>query len=257
MLKMYGEIMFFAVTVMQFSTIVIASDNEAEVSNVVTIIPKLNLLDLRPSIHYSHAMYDVNRKESPEEAERFRLLMGSLLLRDRRENRLIQDRENSLSIMIPSESFARVEELSSLDSFESVCQNIDTTVPFSQFEHVNTSRIDQSFCPGIRSKVTRNRFFSDFIDEKNLTAGYESDRDDSERNYIQRCCNTATEEQLLSSSIFLEPLEGENFSESNLSVFTGLLSQSDQSSDQLSVSIFNTSPASTIINEDIDYQDEV
>jgi len=256
MLKMYGQILLFTVTVIQCCTVVIASDNKVEVSKIVTIIPKLNLLDLRPSIHYSHAMYDVNRKESPEEAERFRLLMGSLLLRDRRDDRLIQNK-NSLSIMIPSESFARVEELDSQDSFESVCQNIDTTVPFSQFEHVDTLRRDQSFCPGVRPKVTRNRFFSEVIDEKNLAAGYESDRDDSQRHHIKRCCNTATEEQLLSSSIFLEPLEGENFSDSNLSVFTGLLSDDDQSNDQLSISIFNTSPASTIINEDIEHQDEL
>lgn len=260
MLKMYSKLMFFAVTVMQFSAVVIASDNEAEISKVVTIIPKLDLLDIRPSIHYSHVMYDVNRRESEADAEKFRLFMSALLLGDHREDRMLkeQEKKNRLSIMIPSDSFARVEELDSQDSFESVCQDIDTTVPFSQFEHANRSSMQQDYCPGVRPKVTRNRFFSDFIDVKESFAGYESDPGDSQKNHIKRCCNKEKEEELLSSSIFLEPLQGEEYSESNLSVFTGLLSDDDDKiSDHLSETIFNVSPASTIINDQDDSQDDL
>lgn len=240
MLKMYGKLMFFAVTVMQFSAVVIASDNEAEISKVVTIIPKLDLLDLRRSIHYSHALYDVNRRESEADAEKFRLFMSALLLGDHRENRMLEEQEkkNRLSIMIPSDSFARVEELDSQDSFESVCQDIDTTVPFSQFEHANRSSMQQDYCPGVRPKVTRNRFFSDFIDVKESFAGYESDQD-SKKVHVKVSRDEMAEAELLSSSIFLEPLQGE------------------QLSDPLSESIFNVSPASTIINDQDDSQDDL
>jgi len=133
MFKIYGNIIFFAVTVsMQFFTVVIASDNPKSGKII------LHEIDVPQSIHDTQVVSNFNKKKSEEEILHFS--MSTFCGGDRREDRMIEEqkKKNRLSLILPK--LCRNNRIDELEDSISGSHNSTATHTPKKIEH-STSRI--------------------------------------------------------------------------------------------------------------------